>query len=47
MELAEVSAGIPVGIERVNQGQSQKKAPNEQLKPIEKLAKHPRSEVAA
>jgi hypothetical protein len=44
-ELAKLSAGIPAGIERVNQGQLPKTL-NEQLKRIEKLAKRLRSEVA-
>jgi len=44
-ELAKLSAGIPAGIERVNQGQLPKTL-DEQLKRIEKLAKHLRSEVA-
>jgi hypothetical protein len=43
-ELAELSAGIPERIERVNQGQLPKEL-SKQLKRIEKLAKHLRSEV--
>ena len=44
-ELAELSAGIPERIERVNQGQLPKEL-SKQLKRIEKLAKHLRSEVS-
>jgi hypothetical protein len=44
-ELAKLSAGIPAGIERVNQGQLPKTLV-EQLKRIEKLAKNLRSELA-
>ena len=44
-ELAELSAGIPARIERVNRGQLPKEL-NEELKRIEKLAKHLRSEMA-
>jgi hypothetical protein len=40
-----LSAGIPAGIQHVNQGQLPKTL-DEQLKRIEKLAKHLRSEVA-
>jgi len=44
-ELARLSAGIPAQIQRVNQGQLPKDL-SEQLKRIEKLAKHLRFEVA-
>jgi hypothetical protein len=43
-ELAQLSAGIPAQIQRVNQGQLPKDL-NDQLKRIEKLSKHLRSEV--
>jgi hypothetical protein len=43
-ELAELSAGIPERIERVNHGQLPKELAG-QLKRIERLAKHLRSEV--
>ena len=43
-ELAELSAGIPARIERLHQGQLPKEL-SEQLKRIEKLAKHLRNEV--
>jgi hypothetical protein len=43
--LARLSAGIPTGIQYVNQGQLPKTLA-EQLKRIENLAKHLRSEVA-
>ena len=43
-ELAKLSAGIPAQIAMVNQGQMPKDL-GEQLKRIEKLAKHLRSEV--
>ncbi len=44
-ELARLSAGIPERIDRVNHGQLPKELDG-QLKRIEKLAKHLRSEVA-
>jgi hypothetical protein len=44
-ELARLSAGIPAGIQPVNQGQLPKTL-DERLKRIEKLAKHLRSEMA-
>ena len=44
-ELARLSAGIPAGIQRVNQGQLPKTLDG-QLKRVEKLAKHLRSELA-
>jgi hypothetical protein len=44
-ELAELSAGIPARIERVNRGQLPKEL-NEELRQIEKLAKRLRSEMA-
>jgi len=44
-ELARLSAEIPARIERVNHGQLPKTL-DEELKRIEKLAKHLRSEVA-
>jgi hypothetical protein len=43
-ELAKLSAGIPAEIEHVNQGQLPKEL-SDQLRRIEKLAKHLRSEV--
>ena len=43
-ELAQLSSGIPQRIENVNKGQMPKDL-NEQLKRIEKLAKHIRGEV--
>jgi hypothetical protein len=44
-ELAELSAGIPARIERVNRGQLPKEL-NEELRRIEKLAKRLRTEMA-
>ena len=44
-ELAELSAGIPERIDRISHGQLPKELDG-QLKRIEKLAKHLRSEVA-
>ena len=44
-ELAELSAGIPERIDRIRHGQMPKEL-NEQLKRIEKLAKHLRADVA-
>ena len=44
-ELAQLSAGIPESIARVKQGQLPKEL-SQQLKRIEKLAKHLRSELA-
>ena len=44
-ELAKLSAGIPPQIDLVSRGQLPKEL-NDQLKRIEKLAKHPRGEVS-